>query len=646
MIFSLAEYGFLRIATVSPECKVADLAFNSGIIREAIHKAIDMKCHFLLFPELAISSYSCGDLFFQSELLEKVKNEISNLAAFTADKDINMIFGAPLEVNGKLFNTAVFISIGVIKGIVPKTYLCNSNEYYEERWFSSEYDRTTEYIDIDGIKVPFGADLIFTDDTFKDFVFGIEICEDLWAITPPSNSMAAAGATVIFNLSASNEYLGKHQYRKDLIANQSARLNSAYIYSSCGPGESSSETVFSGHCLIAETGKILTETERFSFKTEIAIADVDLQKIRNDRIRNNSYGASRPDFRYRSISFKSIDSKVDALKRGISPHPFIPDEKSVRNEVCSEIFNIQVSGLIKRLNHIGIKDVLIGVSGGLDSTLALLVAIKAFNRAGLNLKGIRAISMPGFATSELTYNNASKLCKKLKVNFSEIPICDSVNKHFEDIGHDPSIKDIVYENAQARERTQILMDLSNKFDGIVIGTGDLSESALGWSTFNGDQMAMYNVNSGIPKTLIKYIVSWCSEVEFTGEISETLRSIIDTPISPELIPGENNKIDQKTESLIGPYELHDFYLYNIMRLGYSPKKIFLLSKIAFEKQYSHTDLLKWLKIFYKRFFNNQFKRSTMPEGVKVGTVSLSPRSDWRMPGDISASLWLDELNKL
>ncbi len=647
MKFQLSEYGFLRIGVSSPEMLAADAGFNTQKTIDAINQATQKNCFFLLFPELNLTGYTCGDLFFQKRLLDSAAESISTIAAHTSQTGSTVIVGAPVSNFGKLYNCGVVISNGEILGVVPKTYLCNSNEYYEERWFSSEFDRYEDFVVIDGKVVPFGADLLFSADNFDELRFGIEICEDMWAVKPPSLDMAIAGATLICNLSASNEYLGKKSYRLDLVKSQSARCLAALAYSSSGPGESSTDTVFSGHSIIAENGIMLSETERYKFETQIAFADIDLAKMESERRRNNSLGISNPGKILRLISFRQKEVQSDELFRKVSPSPFIPSDENMRKETCREIFDIQTTGLARRLLHANYKCVVIGVSGGLDSTLALLAAVSTFLKINLDRKGIIAVSMPGFGTTRRTRSNAAELCKKLGVSFRDIPIEKAVLQHFKDIGHNPKTHDIVFENAQARERTQILMDLANKESGLVIGTGDLSELALGWSTYGGDHISMYGMNSGIPKTLVKYIIEWCAGEKFEYDTALILRDIIDTPISPELLPaGDEQDSPQKTEESIGPYELHDFFLYYIIRWGFSPKKVLLLAGIAFENKCDSNELLKWLKVFYTNFFRNQFKRSCLPDGVKVGSVALSPRADWRMPSDASARIWLGELEKI
>ncbi|MCX7736868.1 MAG: NAD(+) synthase [Candidatus Kapabacteria bacterium] len=640
------KYGFVRIAVVSPEMRVGDVIFNTEAIIRSFSLLKEKKCNLALYPELSLTGYTCGDLFFQKKLLESVISAINTLENETKKANLTIVVGAPISSNGRLFNSALVISNGSLKGIIPKTYLANSNEYYEKRWFSSSLDNFENEIYINNRKVPFGTDILFDFNDFSSLRLGIEICEDLWAVIPPSLYQVSAGANLIFNLSASSEYLSKADYRRELVKSQSARCLSAYAYSSSGPNESSTDLVYSGHCIIAENGYILAENERFNFNTDIIFSDIDLQKIHYDRINNNAYGFSKPNKNFRIVP---LDQKFDTPKdllRKINKTPFVPLNLNDRNIRCKEIFEIQTAALSKRLKHINTDKVVIGLSGGLDSTLALLVAVNTFKKLKYLTKNIICVGMPGFGTTKKTKDNAKLLANHLKVTYKEIDIKKSVLSHFEDIGHSSNETDIVFENAQARERTQILMDLANQEGGIVLGTGDLSEIALGWSTYNGDHMSMYGINSGVPKTLVKYIIKWCADVKYSGKISEILNDIIETPISPELLPADiSGKIKQKTEEVIGPYILHDFFLYYMIRFGFEPQKIYYLAKIAFNQDFKPKEILKWLKVFYQRFFQNQFKRNCIPDGVKVGVISLSPRGDWRMPSDASVDLWLRDLDE-
>ena len=647
MTYKLSKYGYLRIGTCSPEIRVADADFNAGKIVEAIDHGSSLGCKVMLFPELSISAYTCGDLFYQRSLLKDCSNALVKIADHTAKTGSIAIVGLPVENRGRIFNAAAVASNGNISGIIPKTYLCNTNQYYEERWFSSELDRVEDHLLINGEKIPFGADLLFEVQNIEGCTFGIEICEDLWTVIPPSLSMAAAGATVMFNLSASDEFIGKRVYRSDLVKSQSARGLGAYVLSSCGPGESTTDLVFGGHCAIAENGHLLEETERFQFDTQVVYADIDIERMIIERTLNNSFAFTRPLRDYRQIGIDFEETNVKELKRKFRKSPFVPEDKSERDDFCREIFAIQTTALAKRLKHINAKHSIIGISGGLDSTLALIVTARTYENLGYDMKDIIAVSMPGFGTTKRTKGNAEKLAEKLGVTFKTIPIEKSVARHFKDIGHDPEKHDTVFENAQARERTQILMDLANKYVGIVIGTGDLSEIALGWSTYNGDHMSMYGVNAGVPKTLVRYVVNWSAETQYPGEISKILKDIIATPISPELLPiSELGELLQETEQKIGPYELHDFFLYHSIRCHFSPSKVVFLAEQAFGDKYSREEITAWIKIFYKRFFTQQFKRSCMPDGIKVGTVSLSPRGNWRMPSDALADGWLKELESL
>jgi len=645
MAYNLSEYGYVRIAASTPELKVGDIEFNVNEIVNVIEVAAKEKCSLVVFPELSITGYTCGDLFFQENLLSTSVEALEYISEYLKSKEITAIVGVSIMIKGKLFNCAAVIDSNGIAGIVPKTYIPGSAQYYEERWFSSSKDIDIDEIGIGDYIIPFGADLLFTHSG-TGLIFGIEICEDLWAVNPPSNDMALAGANLIFNPTASDEYLGKTPYRRNLVALQSGRCLAAYAYASCGPNESTSDLIFSGHCMIAENGVILTENEKLFFGSQLITADIDIQKLANERLRNNTYGISKTEKNFRLIPVDFGETKSNELRRHLSPTPFIPSDDELRSETCEEVFRLQTAALAKRLMHIGSENVVIGVSGGLDSTLALLAVHKTFDMLGLSSKGIHAITMPGFGTSNKTKDNATELSRALKTTFKTIDIKHAVEQHLKDIKHPKSKHDVTFENAQARERTQILMNYANKVGGIVIGTGDLSELALGWATYNGDHMSMYGINSGVPKTLIKYIIEWCAEEEYSGKISDLLRDIIDTPISPELLPPSKSGKIQNTEEAIGPYKLHDFFLYYFMRMSFSPSKIYLLATIAFKGEYTKPQIKKYLKIFYKRFFANQFKRNAMPDGIKIGTVSLSPRGDWRMPSDASVKLWLDELENL
>ncbi len=638
----LSVQGLVRIGVISPEHRVADIDFNCEQIRRAVSAAQD--CRFFVLPELCVTAYSCGDLFFQSLLVEQAQQALFDLAGFSFEKQITLVVGAPVAQGGRLYNCAVFISCGRILGIVPKIFLPNTQEFYEERWFSSARDSNADTVEWRGERIPFGTDLLFSAEEMPDCVIGIEICEDGWVANPPSGAMAISGATVLLNLSASPEILGKAPYRRELVRSQSARCLAAYVYASAGPGESSTDLVFSGHSLIAENGTLLSETERFQFSSQTIAADIDIERLVNERIKSNSFSASHSGMEYRVIDFSLPDVHVSSLLRPIQATPFVPPAAAERAERCNEIFSIQTTGLAKRLRHVRCTRAVIGISGGLDSTLALLVTVKTFDKLGLDRSGIEAITMPGFGTTERTRSNAERLAELLGVRLRVIPIDAAVRQHFADLGHDESVHDITYENGQARERTQLLMNIANQVGGLVIGTGDLSELALGWCTYNGDHMSMYGVNGGVPKTLVRYLVTWCAEAEFSGEISRILIDVCDTLVSPELLPPhENGEIKQCTEDKVGPYLLHDFFLYNCVRLQFRPSKILFLARQVFADQFSDQELRHWLKTFYRRFFSQQFKRSCLPDGPKVGSVVLSPRGDWRMPSDACVALWLKEL---
>ena len=643
----LRELGMIRVAAVSPALKVADVAFNLAAIEEATLQAADQGVQLLVFPELAMTGYSCGDLFYQQSLLEKVREGLTTLTALSEQTGMILIVGAPVRQSGRLFNAAVVMSHGRICGVVPKTFLPNTQEFYEERWFSSAFDLVDDQLAWLDEAPPFGTDLLFDVDGMPDCLFGIEICEDAWVANPPSGAMAAAGATLLINLSASPEILGKCSYRRALVESQSARCLSAYLYASAGPGESSTDLVFSGHSLVAEYGQILAETERFQFTSQMAVADIDVQRLVHERLRNNSYAASMTDQDFLLVPVEVTERQADDLLRPIAKTPFVPADFAERQERCEEIFAIQTTGLMKRLMHTGSQKVVLGVSGGLDSTLALLVTVKAFDRLKWSRNDILAVTMPGFGTTARTKGNAETLAAELGVDLRMISIDAAVHQHFADIGQNPDNHDITYENSQARERTQILMDLANQVGGLVVGTGDLSELALGWATYNGDHMSMYGVNASVPKTLVRYLIEWCAEAEFSGKTAEVLHDVCATPVSPELLPpDEDGAISQKTEDHVGPYELHDFFLFQVVRNQFAPRKILDLACRAFAEDYSRVEILKWLKLFYSRFFAQQFKRSCLPDGPKVGSVSLSPRGDWRMPSDASANLWLEELDQI
>lgn len=643
---SLRSLGMLRVAAVTPELKVADVAFNVAAIEAAAAQAAAAGCRLAVFPELAVTGYSCGDLFGQRLLLEAAERGVLRLAAASARLGIALVVGAPLRQDGRLFNAAVVLSGGQVCGAVPKSFLPSSQEFYERRWFAPAAEATADHLLLDGKAVPFGTDLLFPAIDLPECVLGLEVCEDAWVASPPSGDLAVAGATLLANLSASPETLGKSAYRRALVEAQSARCLAAYLYASAGPGKSSTDLVFSGHSLVAEYGQVLAETERFQFETELAIADIDLERLLGERLRRSSFAASRPQRGYRQVPIAVGDAVVRQLFRPVLRTPFVPVQTEERHARCREIFAIQTTGLITRLRHTGSRQVVLGISGGLDSTLALLVAVKAFDRLGLPRAGIHALTMPGFGTTARTRGNAETLAGELDVTLRTISIDAAVSQHFLDIGHDPARHDITFENAQARERTQILMDVANQVQGLVIGTGDLSELALGWCTYNGDHMAMYAVNAGVPKTLVRYLIEWCAEAEFSGRAAAVLHDICATPVSPELLPpNPDGSISQRTEAQVGPYELHDFFLYQVVRCHFAPRKVLHLTAQAFGDDYPIGELRRWLTLFYRRFFAQQFKRSCLPDGPKVGSVALSPRGDWRMPSDASVALWLADLEE-
>lgn len=625
--------GYVRVAAAIPSVKVADCDFNVSRIEELVHRAEEQNVQVICFPELSVTAYTCADLFFQQHLLSMAQDALSRLCLFSYDTSAVIIVGAPLENRNKLYNTAVVIQGGKILGVVPKTFLPNSNEFYEKRWFSPANAGEPETIQVAGNEVPFGTNLLFTD---ANFILSIELCEDLWVPLPPSTRHVMNGADIIFNLSASNELIGKNTYLRKLIEQQSARCNAGYVYASCGFGESSTDAVFAGNALMAENGKMIAESKRFSFEPQLVISEIDVDLLRSERLKNTNFGVSNPDPNYQTIRFNPVALPENfRLSRPVNKHPFVPSLAN-RNEACEEIFSIQVSGLAQRWLHTNAKTMILGISGGLDSTLALLVTVKTADKLGFNRDRIIGVTMPGFGTTGRTYNNAVQLMKSLGITALEIPIKEACMQHFKDIGHDPEVHDVTYENVQARERTQILMDIANKQNGLVVGTGDLSELALGWATYNGDHMSMYGVNSGVPKTLVRYLVEWAAHQ--TDAASEAvLLDVLHTPVSPELLPAaKDGTISQKTEDLIGPYELHDFFLYYFVRYGFSPAKILMLAVHAFSSDYSKETIEKWLKVFLRRFFAQQFKRSCMPDGPKVGSVNLSPRGDWRMPSDAIA----------
>lgn len=645
----IKDYGFIKVGAAAPKLKISDTIYNLEEIKKVIERAESEGVSILTFPELSMTSYTCGDLFGQDTLIKYCEDSVIDLCNFSKGRDILFFIGVPVKAGHFLFNCAAAVHDGKILGIIPKTYIPNYGEFYEKRWFSSAVCSSFSEVEYAGQKVPFGTGILFENREMPDLCIGAEICEDLWSPVPPSSFSAISGATVIVNLSASNELVNKAAYRIDLVSQQSARLIGAYIYSSSGVYESTTDLVFSGHLIIAENGAVLKQSERFGRESEIITAEIDIQRLSAERRKNLTFRDTvcQHSREMRKVPFSQKQIGCDSLDRYIDPYPFVPSNENTRDLRCREIFSIQVAGLAKRLQHTGIQKAVVGVSGGLDSTLALLVMIKTFDVLNLPRENIYTITMPGFGTTDRTYNNTVNLCRELKSNLKEIKIVDSVLQHFSDIGHDPEIFDVTYENAQARERTQILMDIANKIGGIVVGTGDLSEIALGWSTYNGDHMSMYAVNCSVPKTLVRSLVHWVAENEVDKNTRVILSDILDTPVSPELLPADRSgNISQKTEDIIGPYELHDFFLYHMMRYGAPPKKIAFLAGCAFAEKYSMQEIYKWLKYFYKRFFSMQFKRSCIPDGPKVGTISLSPRGDWRMPSDAVSAIWLKELDEM
>ena len=635
------KFGYVRVAASVPELKVANVEFNTKEVIKEI-KALDKEgVQIVTFPELCLTGYTCADLFSQDILITKSKEAIKELIDSTKLLDIISIIGAPIVCDNQLFNCGVVINKGEILGVVPKTYIPNYGEFYEKRWFSTSNTLTSKTINLFGKEVPIGIDLVFRDINDSKFTFGIEICEDLWSPKAPSVEAALNGATMIFNLSASNEVIGKAQYRRNLINMQSAKNVCAYIYSSSGVNESSTDLVFSGYAGISENGSMLVENERFNFKTNHIISDVDIQRLMNNRIKDISFMGIGAINSYRVINIDLKDNNND-LKRIYDAYPFVPSNEDKRAERCSEIINIQACGLAKRIKHTGMKKCVIGISGGLDSTLAFLVIIEAYRKLGISFDNLIGVTMPGFGTTGRTYNNALTLMKNYGVTMREVSIKEASLQHFKDIGLEETDRSVTYENTQARERTQILMDIANKEGGLVIGTGDLSELALGWCTYNGDHMSMYAVNTSIPKTLVRYLVKYFADIEQNEECKKTILDILDTPISPELLPpSKDGKIEQQTESVVGPYILHDFFLYHFMRYGASPDKIKYIASKTFDGMYDEETIDKWLKFFIKRFFNQQFKRSCLPDGPKVGTISVSPRGDLRMPSDADSSIWLE-----
>ncbi|MCI5613647.1 MAG: NAD(+) synthase [Agathobacter sp.] len=634
--------GFVKVATITPKCKVADTTYNGEQIRSWMKEAAKAGAMVTVFPELCITGYSCADLFLQRLLLKEARIELQSIAEASDDLPGIFFVGLPYEIGGKLYNMAAAISQGEILGMVPKTYIPNYNEFYEARQFTSGRNLCTQ-VYLGEQEIPVSTDLLFSCQEIEELKIGAEICEDLWTPNPPSISHAMAGATVMVNLSASDEITGKNAYRRELVAGQSARLLCGYLYCSAGDGESTQDVVYSGHNLICENGHLLKESE--SFSVGMLLSELDVERIMSERRRMSTFET----FEDHTEIYFSLGEAVDTettLTRFVDPAPFVPGKKEDRDLRCNEILQIQAMGLKKRLEHTGCNCAVVGISGGLDSTLALLVTARAFDLLGKDRSGITAVTMPGFGTTDRTYDNAVNMIRCIGAEFVEVDIKNAVRVHFSDIGQDESVHDVTYENGQARERTQILMDLANKKGGMVIGTGDMSELALGWATYNGDHMSMYGVNASVPKTLVRHLVGYYADTCGKKELSDILYDVLDTPVSPELLPPENGQISQKTEDIVGPYELHDFYLYYVLRFGFEPEKILRLAEIAFEGVYTRAFMLKWLKTFYRRFFSQHFKRSCLPDGPKVGTVAVSPRGDLRMPSDASGTIWMSQLEEM
>ncbi len=629
-------FGYYRVASAVNKTTVANPAKNAEEVIKLIHQSHTKEVSVVVFPELTLTGYTASDLLLNQTLIASQNESLNDILNNIKDIDTIAIIGIAVLEADRLYNCAAVIQRGKILGIVPKSYLPNKKEFYEKRQFISGRDITRTTTDLLGEEIPFGVDLLFTDS--KDMTFGVEICEDLWAVTPPSNHMANNGANLLFNLSASNELIGKHEYREELVRTQSGRCMAAYVYSSAGVGESTTDTVFGGHAIISEYGSTLAQNERFSLESNLITADVDLERLRWLRLNESSYSDGRRK-KTRVIKIETLPS-ITELERDINPMPFVPSRYAEKKHRCDEIVHIQAHGLIKRMNHAHIKKAVIGISGGLDSTLALLSTHRAFEMMGWDVENIIAVTMPGFGTTSRTKSNAVQLCEALGITLKTVDITDISLEEFEAIGHDKDEHSVTYENVQARARTSILMNMANKECALVIGTGDLSEIALGWSTYNGDHMSMYALNSGIPKTLIQYVIEYYKSNE---SIADIIDDILDTPISPELLPHEGDEIVQETESIVGPYELHDFFLYHFIKYGAKPTKIRFLASLAFDGKYDEETITKWLKLFLRRFFTQQFKRSCMPDGPKVGTISLSPRADWKMASDADVEIWLEEL---
>ena len=630
--------GFVKVAAATPDIRVADVEFNTQNIINAMEEAQKNGAKILVFPELCVTGYTCSDLFDHSVLLKASRKALLEIAENTNDKDMLVFVGAPLEVNGQLYNVAAAMNQGEIIGFTTKTFLPNYGEFYEMRQFTPG-PQTVREITFEGKKIPFGPQILFQAEGMEELVVAAEICEDVWSPVPPSIQAALEGATVIVNCSASDETIGKDTYRRALISGQSARLISGYIYANAGEGESTTDLVFGGHNIIAENGTILKESSRYV--NEIIYSEIDLQRITGERRKNTTFQPLDEETLVR-VPFTVEETKT-FLTRTFPKKPFVPSDEQTRAQRCEEILTIQAMGLKKRLAHTNARTAVVGISGGLDSTLALLVTARAFDMLGRDKKDIIAVTMPCFGTTDRTYQNACEMSKKVGATLIEVPIADAVNVHFRDIGHDPEDHSVTYENCQARERTQVLMDIANKTWGMVIGTGDLSELALGWATYNGDHMSMYGVNASVPKTLVRHLVKYAADDTKDEALKNVLYDVLDTPVSPELLPPKDGDIAQKTEDLVGPYELHDFFLYFMLRFGYEPSKIFRIACMTFDGEYDKETIFKWLETFCRRFFSQQFKRSCLPDGPKVGTVALSPRGDWRMPSDACVAVWMRDL---
>ena len=639
------KYGLIKVAAAIPGVRVADVEYNVQQIESQIAQAEGKGAEIIVFPELSLTGYSCQDLFRQQLLLDKAEEGLLVLLDFTRKLDIIAIVGLPVRIGSLLYNCAAVLQHGCLLGLVAKTYLPNYNEFYEKRWFASSTDLIAQDVYLAGSPVHVSSrPQVFR--TCDGVSFGIEICEDVWAPLPPSNNLALAGADIIFNLSATDELIGKHHYLESLLAQQSARMMCGYVYSSCGYGESTQDVVYGGNALVFENGRLLAQASRFAIDPQMRIQQIDVDRLRSERQNNTTFRTAQDGADAEFVDCKPVAPRDFELIREVNPLPFIPTGEKMA-ESCEEILNIQTMGLVKRLQHTHCDKAVIGISGGLDSTLALLVVVRAFDRLGLSRRGIIGITMPGFGTTGRTHQNAVDLMESLGITQREISIAKAVTQHFLDIGQDPNQHDVTYENSQARERTQILMDVANQVGGMVIGTGDLSELALGWCTYNGDHMSMYGVNGGVPKTLVLHLIRYISQQPLFADQRDTLIDIIDTPISPELTPADaKGNIQQKTEDLVGPYELHDFFLYYLMRYGFRPAKIYMLAQHAFGGSYDDATIKKWLQTFCRRFFNQQFKRSCLPDGPKVGSVSLSPRGDWRMASDAVSTLWIKECESL